>query len=113
NARARFKIRAFGVCKHMPNRVIVTEKHFDPKHTQEFYRLFLICQGYEVGDKVEFFGFRRWIDEIVKEYKKVNNLGEFSSVCSLGKEKYVNYIRNYVQKQEIPGQVDIFDILGG
>lgn len=97
----------------MPNRVIVTKKHFDPKYTQEFYRLFLIYHGYKTGDKVESFGFRRWLDEIVKEYKEINNLGEFDSVNALGKEKYINYVRDYVNGQGLPGQMDIFDILGG
>ena len=78
----------------MPNRLVVTNDHFDSTKTQELFIMFLKANNYKVGDKIEYFGFRKWVGENVKEYRKLNRMGEFQSVMSLGKEHYLKFYRN-------------------
>jgi len=95
----------------MPNRIEVTKNHFDPEHTQELYMLLLIDQGYEIGDKFKPFEFRKWMSKRIREYKKQNGLRDTQPATSLGKERYVNYIRNYVHGGCPSNQMDISDFL--
>jgi len=97
----------------VPNKKTLTVDDFNPEKKVENYRLWLKAEGLQPGDQVDLTSYKSWIFLRAAEFKRINNLGEFTSIEMFGYEKYMDYLRQYAEEQSNTpkGQTSIYDFL--